>query len=144
MDSNATSARLKSQLNASEEAFSCKPELDGHIASNCFRALASGSGREAIVDMYPERKVMKSGMLLAAAIALSRRWKTEIHERRVGVVLPPGIGGTIANLALVLIDKTPVNLNFTIGEASVRACLQKGEISTMVSAGALKKKALSD
>jgi acyl-[acyl-carrier-protein]-phospholipid O-acyltransferase/long-chain-fatty-acid--[acyl-carrier-protein] ligase len=140
MDSNATSARLKSQLDASEEAFSGKPELDGHIASNCFRALASDPSREAIVDMYPERKVMKSGMLLAAAIALSRRWKTEIHERRVGVVLPPGIGGTIANLALVLIDKTPVNLNFTIGEASVRACLQKGEVSTMVSAGALKKK----
>ncbi len=140
MDSNDASARLKSQLDASEEAFSQKRELDGHIAANCFRALANDSGREAIVDMYPERKVMKSGMLLAAAIALSRRWRSRIPERRVGVVLPPGIGGTIANLALVLAEKSPVNLNFTIGETSVRACLHKGEVSTMVSAGALKKK----
>ncbi len=140
MDSNDASARLKSQLGASEEVFSQRGELDGHIAANCFRALAKNSGREAIVDMYPERKVMKSGILLAAAIALSRRWRARIPERRVGVVLPPGIGGTIANLALVLTDKIPVNLNFTIGEASVRACLDKGEVSTMVSAGTLKEK----
>ncbi|MBL4574789.1 MAG: AMP-binding protein, partial [Opitutaceae bacterium] len=107
---------------------------------NCFRALAGDPSREAIIDMYPERKALKAGMLLAVSIALSRRWKANISEHRVGVVLPPGIGGTVANLALALADKTPVNLNSTIGEASVKACLRKGEISRMVSAGALKKK----
>jgi len=54
--------------------------------------------------------------ILAIAIALSQHIKEETSLPRVGIVLPPGIGGLLANLAVVLAGKVPVNLNFTASE----------------------------
>jgi NADP-dependent 3-hydroxy acid dehydrogenase YdfG len=77
------------------------------------RALAKRPGHVEIVDRTAERRVLKAGQLLATAAALSRHLRKTVPENRVGLVLPPGIGATVANLAVLCAGKTPVNLNFT-------------------------------
>ena len=74
------------------------------------------------------------------AIAASRRWSRTIPGRRVGIVLPPGLGGFITNLAVVLCGKVPVNLNFTAGPQAITASIRKAGIDTIISAEAVKKK----
>jgi len=49
--------------------------------------------------------VVKAGKLLAVSAALSRRLKGTIPDRRVGIVLPPGAGSFVANLAVLLAGK---------------------------------------
>jgi acyl-[acyl-carrier-protein]-phospholipid O-acyltransferase / long-chain-fatty-acid--[acyl-carrier-protein] ligase len=63
-----------------------------------------------------------------------------VPENRVGIVLPPGAGSHIANLAVICAGKVPVNLNFTVGRAAVEAALRIGEISTVITADAMKPK----
>jgi acyl-[acyl-carrier-protein]-phospholipid O-acyltransferase/long-chain-fatty-acid--[acyl-carrier-protein] ligase len=58
----------------------------------------------------------------------------------VGIVLPPGAGGAIANLAVVCAGKIPVNLNFTAGRNAVEASLELAEITTVISADTMKAK----
>ncbi|MBA3684692.1 MAG: AMP-binding protein, partial [Planctomycetes bacterium] len=55
-------------------------------------------------------------------------------EQRVGVLLPPGRGGAIVNLALALAGRTAVNLNHTAGEAQVKRMCELAEVRTVISA----------
>ena len=56
------------------------------------------------------------------------------------MVLPPGVGGVLVNIGLILAGKIPVNLNFTIGRENVSFSMNKAEVSTLISAEAMKNK----
>ncbi len=131
---------LAHSVDSGESEFNRRPELAGHLGTAAFMALARDPRREVLVDQVPVRRTMDAGTLLAVAIALSRRWRRHFHEHRIGVVLPPGIGAFVANLALTLAGKVPVNLNFVIGRASVAAAMRKGGVARVISAGALREK----
>src|SRR6185295_3214900 len=66
--------------------------------------------------------------------------RATVPEKRVGIVLPPGAGAIIANLAVLCAGKVPVNLNFTVSAAALEASLRIGGISTVISAAALRPK----
>jgi acyl-[acyl-carrier-protein]-phospholipid O-acyltransferase/long-chain-fatty-acid--[acyl-carrier-protein] ligase len=44
----------------------------------------------------------------------------------------------LANLAVVIMGKVPVNLNFTAGRAALESCLRRGDLDTVITAEALK------
>ena len=115
------------------EAFNLRPELEGHLGAMVFRALAANPSRKFIVDLAVGRKEMKAGLFLAVAIALSRRFR-KIPGRRVGVVFPSGIPASLTNLALVLADKIPVNLNFTVARKSLQSSIPRADLSHIVTA----------
>lgn len=121
------------RLDFGEAEFQARPELNGHLAWESFVALAKHPNRVQLIDHALRRREMKSGLLLALAWMLSRRLLSWTDRPRVGIVFPPGIGGTIANLAVVLAGKVPVNLNFTLGLAGSAACLRKAEIDCLLS-----------
>jgi acyl-[acyl-carrier-protein]-phospholipid O-acyltransferase/long-chain-fatty-acid--[acyl-carrier-protein] ligase len=131
---------LAHSVDSGETEFNRRPELGGHLGTQAFFALARDPRREVVVDQVPSRRTIDAGTLLAVAIALSRRWRRHFHEHRVGIVLPPGIGAFVANLALTLAGKTPVNLNFVIGRAAVAAAMRKGGVTRVISAPALREK----
>ncbi len=130
----------KAMLDLGAVAFEERPVLRRHLARECVRALAKIPGRVLIVDRTAERRPVKAGQLLAAAAVLSKRIRATIPERRVGIVLPPGAGGFIANLAVICAGKVPVNLNFTLGRASAEASIRLGEVRTVLSAEAMRAK----
>lgn len=51
----------------------------------------------------------------------------------VGVVMPASIGGALINLAITLMGKIPVNLNFTASANSVASAIEQCNIKTIVS-----------
>ncbi|HRE83728.1 MAG TPA: AMP-binding protein [Opitutaceae bacterium] len=127
-------------LDLGAEAFAERPVLRRHLATECVRALSKKPGRVALVDRTAERRVVKAGQLLAAAAMLSRHLRRSVPEKRVGIVLPPGAGAAIANLAVICAGKIPVNLNFTAGKTAIEAALRIGEVKTVLSAEAVKAK----
>src|SRR5207244_8609847 len=93
----------------------------------------------AVVDGM-DRSEMSRGMLLAVAITLSRYIRRECPRHRVAIVLPPGKAGLIANLAVLLADKVPVNLNFTAGRAAIEASIGIAELRHCITAHAVTKR----
>jgi len=120
------------QLDLDESAFQQRPELKSHLAFESFVALARKPGRELIVDCTMQRRSMKSGFLLALSWVLAGRIKKWTDKQRVGIVFPPGLGGYIANLAVTYAGKVPVNLNFTLGTASIESCLKRADIDCLL------------
>jgi acyl-[acyl-carrier-protein]-phospholipid O-acyltransferase/long-chain-fatty-acid--[acyl-carrier-protein] ligase len=127
-------------LDLAAEAFDERPVLGRHLGREVVRALAKQPGRAAVVDRTAERRVVSSAQLLGASAVLARRLRATVPERRVGIVLPPGAGGLIANLAVLCAGKVPVNLNFTASREAVEASLRMGGVRTILSAEAMRAK----
>jgi acyl-[acyl-carrier-protein]-phospholipid O-acyltransferase/long-chain-fatty-acid--[acyl-carrier-protein] ligase len=130
----------KALLDLGEAAFSARPELRGHLGRECVRSLARRPWDVQVMDCTGEHSAVKAAKLLAVSAALSRRLAAIIPDRRVGIVLPPSAGCCLANLGVLLAGKIPVNLNFTSGRAAIEASLRLGEVTTVLTAEAVRNK----
>jgi acyl-[acyl-carrier-protein]-phospholipid O-acyltransferase/long-chain-fatty-acid--[acyl-carrier-protein] ligase len=109
------------------------------LGFSCIKFLKKHLFQTIAIDTHLNKK-LSGGMLLAISFALSRRFRKQIKEHRIGIVLPPGIGAIIVNLACILAGKTPVNLNFTIGRSANESCIGQAEIKTVITAKQLTEK----
>ena len=104
-----------------------KPKLDQLPLSRAFlrmcrahlwqRKVADSSGQE-----------VSGGALLSRSLALSRILRGKVlarDERMVGVLLPPSLGAVLANAALPLLRRIPVNLNYTVSETVLNSCISQ-------------------
>lgn len=130
----------RAMLDVGEQAFQERPMLRRHLGREIVRSLAKRPRHIEIVDRTAERRQVSAGQLLAVGAALSRHLRKTVPGKRIGIVLPPGAGAHIANLAVACAGKVPVNLNFTAGKAAIEASLKLGEIDTIITAGAMRAK----
>lgn len=66
---------------------------------------------------------------LVLAKRLRKHWD---GQKNVGILIPPSVGGALVNLAGMLMGKTVVNLNYTLSEEGIRACVQQCGISCVI------------
>jgi len=91
-----------------------------------------GSNKIIIEDQ--DRKPLSYGMFLAGVFALSRLLKRHIDdEQRVGLMLPTSIGGAVCFFAMHALGRVPVMINFTAGQANIKAACQTAQIRTVLS-----------
>jgi acyl-[acyl-carrier-protein]-phospholipid O-acyltransferase/long-chain-fatty-acid--[acyl-carrier-protein] ligase len=122
-----------------EHCYQQRPDLEGHLAEACIRGLRKNQWHTGIVDGM-DHSTLSYGMLLSAAIALSYHIRRECTGRRIGIVLPPGKAAVIANLAVTIAGKTPVNFNFTAGRSSIEAAFRIGEVDECLTAHLVVKR----
>jgi acyl-[acyl-carrier-protein]-phospholipid O-acyltransferase / long-chain-fatty-acid--[acyl-carrier-protein] ligase len=95
--------------------------------------------RKAIADT--SGKQLTYGRTLTGAVALAGKLKRQVGTvEHVGILLPPSVGGVLTNLALMLLGRIPVNLNYTASEAGIRSAVQQCGITTIVTSKAFLEK----
>ncbi len=109
--------------------------LQGNLGREAIERLARAQWTAALVDGLDGGRIAR-GSLLAAGLALARYVRRTFPGGRVGIVLPPGKGATVANLAVVLAGKVPVNLNFTAGRAANEAACRIADLQSVLTARA--------
>lgn len=114
--------------------------LKRHLGYACFLALARSPWRKFLVDCSLQRRAMTQGFFLVVSCLLSKRIKSWSRRQRVGIIFPPGIGGYVANLAVVLAGRVPVNFNFTQGPAASRICIRQAEVDCVLTTAAVQRK----
>ena len=126
-------------LKLGEFCFSRRPSLDRHLAELCILGLKKRPFATAVVDGLDHSFLTRS-KLLGAAAALSRYLRKEFPGERIAIVLPASKGSMLANLAVTLADKVPVNLNFTIGRAANESCCRRANLRVAISATQLMER----
>ena len=121
-------------LELGEAAYQQRPMLQGHLAMACLRGLKHHQFETVLFDGMDGSR-MSRGTLLAAAIVLARHLTAHCPKKRIAVMLPPGRAAVIANLAVMLANKVPVNLNFTAGRDAMAAAIRIGDLHDLISAG---------
>src|SRR5213080_1683695 len=120
-------------LKLGEFCFSRRPSLDRHLAEGCVRGLKRRRFATAVVDGTDHTQLSR-GKLLGAAAAFSRYLRKEFPDERIAIVLPASKGSMVANLAVMLANKVPVDLNFTIGRAANESCCKRADLRVAISA----------
>ena len=75
---------------------------------------------------------------IALGRALKRHWE---GQERVGILLPPSVGGALVNIAAAIAGRTSVNLNYTAGKAGLESACEQAELKTVVTSGLFVAKA---
>jgi acyl-[acyl-carrier-protein]-phospholipid O-acyltransferase / long-chain-fatty-acid--[acyl-carrier-protein] ligase len=87
------------------------------------RALCDTGGRE-----------LTYGQTLIGALALAERLRARTNRPRIGILLPPSAGGALANLAVALLGRTAVNLNFTVSREAFESSIAQAGLDCVVTA----------
>ena len=127
-------------LELASTAFALRPSLQGHLAQDVVRGLMVKGHSTALIDRTEKRKTFSGYITLLLSWFFAQTLKKNTSKERVAIVLPPGVGATIANLACVLANKVPVNINFTLGRNQVLHCLKQADVDCMISASAFREK----
>lgn len=128
-----TPARLRQELlGAFEQAFSARSFLDGSLGM----ALLAGLKKHPKTKIFDGTNDQEKSfdVILGAAIAFASHIKKETTKKRVGIILPPGPGGLIANLAVIFAGKVPVNINFTGSSAAVASANKQADLDKWITA----------
>src|SRR5215468_4036677 len=120
-------------LKLGEFCFSRRPSLDRHLAEECVRGLKRRPFATAVIDGTDHSDLSRS-KLLGAAAALSRYLRKEFSDERIAIVLPASKGSMLANFAVTLANKVPVDLNFTMGRAANESCCRRANLRVAISA----------
>jgi acyl-[acyl-carrier-protein]-phospholipid O-acyltransferase/long-chain-fatty-acid--[acyl-carrier-protein] ligase len=89
------------------------------------------SVRTALFD--PERSSLSRGALIARALALRDALAPKLGAgREVGVLLPNGLDGVVAILAVLYAGRVPIPLNTTLGAGALQDTLARAKIDTVL------------
>src|SRR6266496_2714753 len=131
---SADNATVREELlKLGEFCFSRRPSLDRHLAEECVRGLKRRRIATAVIDGTDHSELSRS-KLLGAAAALIRYLRKEFSDERIAIGLPASKAAMLANLAVTLADKVPVDLNFTVGRAANESCCKRANLRIAISA----------
>src|SRR5213076_138866 len=135
LDANAADiATVREELlKLGEFCYSRRPSLDRHLAEACVRGLKRRPFETLVIDGLDHSSLSRS-KLLGAAAALNRFLRKEFSDERIAIVLPASKGSVVANLAVTLAGKIPVDLNFTMGRAANESCCKRANLRVAISA----------
>jgi acyl-[acyl-carrier-protein]-phospholipid O-acyltransferase/long-chain-fatty-acid--[acyl-carrier-protein] ligase len=81
------------------------------------------------------------GQTLINSIALSSEIeKAAGWQERVGIMLPPSVGAALANIAVTLAGKVPVNLNYSVSSELIESAVRQCSIDCIISSRGLIEK----
>ncbi|MFC4994370.1 AMP-binding protein [Rubritalea tangerina] len=130
---NCTAPSLRQALlTAFEQAFASRDFLNGSLGYALLAGLKKHSKTQVIDGTNDQQKGFD--IILGAAIAFSKHIQKETKRKRIGIILPPGPGGLIANLAAIFAGKTPVNLNFTASKSAVDSAIRQADLDKFITA----------
>jgi len=87
-------------------------------------------------------KKLNYGKTLVSAITLADEINKFTHRSdKIGILLPPSAAGAITNLAVTLLGKTSVNLNYTTGQQAMLSAIEQCGIETIISSRKFMEKA---
>lgn len=123
---------LEAWLEASAAEYERNPILDYSLA----RLLVEGMRRHGKVELIDgmDGSSLPYYKVLGVAMALSRELKKMVKEPRLGIILPPGKGGLIANYACILAGIVPVNINYTSSDSAFASIVRQSGLKHFISA----------
>lgn len=138
-DSSAWNVRQK-VIELSCDYFEDKKARRRPITHAFIRKARKNGNRFSMTDTVTKRN-LNFLEVLVASVALKPVLKKEIGERlMVGVLLPPSIGGALANVALTMLGRVSVNLNCTAGVEAFASAVAQCEMDTIVTTRKLIEK----
>ena len=122
LPADATSCDMRASLSQLGNAVHTERPLRFHNLHHGFVKMARRNlFRTAIADTLTGR--LNYFKALTGSIVFARKFRQVLDgQEMVGVLLPPSVGGVLANTSLSLLGRIPINLNYTANNAVIASC----------------------
>ncbi|BDS06263.1 hypothetical protein NT6N_13030 [Oceaniferula spumae] len=138
----SSAAWRQALLLAEEAAFSSRSFLNGSLPMALLAGLKKHGSSTKLYDGTDDSE-LTFDKVLAAALAFSVELKQLTKKKRVGIILPPGKGGMVANLAVLFAGKIPVNINFTASHSAIQSSIRQADLDKFITADPFVRKVSS-
>ena len=139
----ATPAAWREAIHLAEEvAMSARRFLTRSLGETLIHGFKNHGSSTVLLDGTDDSST-SFNKVFAAALALSIELKKSTTKKRIGIILPPGKGGMIANVAVVLAGKVPVNINFTASHGAIHSAIKQANIDRFITADGFMRKVSS-
>ena len=110
------------------------PPLPPHWRSLARAFVAGARARPGVtlVDSTGAKVTASQALLRALALGRAIERKLGPDERNVGLLLPPTVPSVVANLALALLGRVAVNLNYTASQQAMDSAVEQAGIQHVV------------
>lgn len=119
-------------------AYQTRPFLKESLGFNLLKGLKLHSKLKIFDGTNDQERSF--GIILGAALALSKHIQEKTKKKRVAIILPPGTGGLTANLAVIFAGKIPVNINFTASNKAIKSCIKQADVDKFITADPFVRK----
>lgn len=123
---------LEAWFEASAAVYTELPVMNTSVARLLVEGLRRNGKSELIDGMDGSR--LPFYKVLGVAMALAKELRRIVPDKRLGILLPPGKGGVIANYACILAGIVPVNINYTSSEPAFKSIVRQSGITHFISA----------
>lgn len=140
-EKSSGSALRQALLETFEEVYSTREIFKTSLAT----ALLEGLKKHRSCKLFDGSDDSSIGFdrLMAAALVFSRYLRSVTDNPRIGIILPPGKAGLVANLAVVFAGRTPVNFNFTASHDAIRSAMRQAKTDCYITADPFVRKVTS-
>jgi len=115
----------------SVEAFRLRGNQQDLLSTRFFQQARRTPSRFCMADS--SGRELSFGRACVGAMALSRALRRACpSEEMVGVLLPSSVGSALANVALTMLGKCPVNLNYTASRDAQQRAVEKCDIQHVI------------
>lgn len=81
------------------------------------------------------------GMTLISAVAMAHKLRAKLdQEKTVGILIPPSVGGALANIAVSSLNKVPVNINYTTSKEAMASIVKQCAMQYVITSRAFLEK----
>lgn len=130
---------LQEMMGLWAEAFEARPILRSSLGWALLQGMKKHGAKAAIIDGVDGSRLTYD-RVLAVSLALAFKIREWTSQPRVGIVLPPGRAGLIANLATLLAGKVPVNLNYTAAQDVVHSTIRQADLDKFITVDAFVRR----
>lgn len=86
-------------------------------------------------------KKLSYGMALISSVAIARKIQGKLfQEKTIGVLIPPSVGGALVNIAVSILNKVPVNINYTASKEALASIIKQCAMQYVITSRAFVEK----
>ncbi|MEJ2436654.1 MAG: acyl-[ACP]--phospholipid O-acyltransferase [Sulfurovaceae bacterium] len=82
---------------------------------------------------------LNNAKMLSAVLLFAKEFR-KLQDQNIGIILPASAIGSIVNMALLVVGKCPINLNYTLSKEATNSALSKAHITTIITSEQFTKK----
>ncbi len=133
MPADSTTGQVRQKvLELSCEYFEGLKERGRSLGEHFVRTARKNFSKRCMSDSTG--RCLNYGQSLAGAIVLADKIAELTGEQgKVGILLPPSVGGALANVAVTTLGKVAVNLNYSVSEEAVKSAVEQCGIRSIIS-----------
>ncbi len=116
-----------------------KQEFDLSLGEHFIDSARRNWSRRCLADVTGKR--LNYGKTLVSAVTIAEQLgKLTEGQDKIGILLPSSVAGALVNLAVALLGKVSVNLNYSCSEQTVKSAIKQCGIETVISSRSFAEK----